>query len=277
MINMDYVFAEVQRVFAMLSPNEFPEVYEYLYSLIEDGNDDDSELDMPYTIAGSILELDKPLLFPKFLVDFITDMFELEIDEGNENAMNDLGAQYYGGSRGFQQSFKKAIHYYKMAVKNGSRQAQENLGYCYYYGRDGKPDYEKAFHCFALGAFDGHVISLYKIGDMYLNGLYVPKNEVEAAHIYLYCLEVMPEELEDRVGGPVYLRLGNLFLNGIGIPQDPKAALTCYQRAEMYFIDMIEDGDVMYKNSLKGAVEGQEKSRKMLCENLPPEEWEVND
>ena len=42
------------------------------------------------------------------------------------------------------------------------------------------PDYQKAFHYFLLGALDGHLISLYKIGDMYLNGYHVEKNEKRA-------------------------------------------------------------------------------------------------
>ena len=41
-------------------------------------------------------------------------------------------------------------------------------------------DYKKAFHYFAKGAFDGHLVSLYKIGDMYKNGYYVEKDEKEA-------------------------------------------------------------------------------------------------
>ena len=85
------------------------------------------------------------------------------------------------------------------------------------------PDYEKAFHCFALGAFDGHLISLYKIGDMYFSGLYVEKNEKEAFYIYMRCLETMTEEAANRVAGPVYLRLGKMFLNGMGIEKDLKS------------------------------------------------------
>ena len=132
--------------------------------------------------------MDKPEPFLGFLIDFITDMFQIEITEGNNNAMNDLGAQYCDGNRGFEQSFKKVIHYYKMAADKENLQAQENLGYCYYFGRDGKPDYKKTFHYFALGAFDEHLISLYIIGDMYHNGLYVPKNEKEAFYIFMRCL-----------------------------------------------------------------------------------------
>lgn len=71
-------------------------------------------------------------------------MYEIEIAEGNHHAMNNLGAHYYGGGRGFEQNFGKAMELYNMAAENGNRQAQENLGYCYYYGRDTEVDYEKA-------------------------------------------------------------------------------------------------------------------------------------
>ncbi len=46
-----------------------------------------------------------------------------------------------------------------------------------------------------------HLISLYKIGDMYLNGLYVEKNEKEAFRICRRCLETVTEEAERRVAG----------------------------------------------------------------------------
>lgn len=273
MIDMSYVSTEVQSVLAMLNASELPGVYGYLASLPGADNDVTAP---PYTIANTVLGLDKPEPFPGFLIDFITDMFQFEIAEGNDNAMNDLGAQYYDGSRGFEQSFEKAIHYYKMAADRGNRQAQENLGYCYYYGRDGKPDYEKAFHYFALGAFDGHLISLYKVGDMYLNGLYVQKNEKEAFYIFMRCLETMTQQAEGRVAGPVYLRLGRMFLEGIGTEQNFKSSLICYQKAEAYIYDMVLDGDVMYRRSLDAAIAGQAKARKKLAEKLPGDSWEFD-
>lgn len=270
MIDMNYVASEVQNILAMLDANDLPGVYGYLSSLM---GTNDAVSAPPYVIANTVLGLDKPEVFPNYLIDFITDMFEIEIAEGNDNAMNDLGAQYYDGSRGFEQSFEKAIHYYTMAAGKGNRQAQENLGYCYYYGRDGKPDYEKAFHYFALGAFDGHLISLYKIGDMYLNGLYVPKNEKEAFYIFMRCIETMTQQAEGRVAGPVYLRLGRMFLDGIGADQDFKSALVCFQKAEAFLYDMVLEGDVMYRKSLDAAIKGQQKARAKLAEELPEDTW----
>ena len=267
MITKSDILGKIKTLLPLVSPDEFPEVYSYLSSLQEE------EVLSPCEIANTILSLDKPGDFSKPLIDSITDFFEMEIAEGNSDAMNDLGAVYYDGSRGFEQSFEKAVRLYKMAAEKGNRQAQENLGYCYYYGRAGEPDYEKAFHYFALGAFDGHLISLYKIGDMYLNGLYVPKNEREAFFIFVRCIETMTDEASGRVAGPVYLRLGRMFLEGIGTECNYKNALICFQKAETYLLDMVLDGDVMYRKSLERAIEGQKAVRKKLTEQLPGKNW----
>ena len=270
MIDMNCVTDEIESVLAMFDGDEFPGIRAYFSGLVT-GEDELTET--PIDIADTLMGLDMPQPFPPFLIDFITELYEMEIADGNDNAMNDLGALYYDGSRGFEQSFEKAIYYYKMAAARGNRQAQENLGYCYYYGRDGKPDYEKAFHFFALGAFGGHLISLYKIGDMYLNGLYVEKNEYEAFFIFMRCAQTMTQEAESRVAGPVFLRLGRMFLEGLGTERDLKSALVCYQKAEAYLYDMVAGGDVMYRKSLNAAIDGQAKARKLLAAELPGDTW----
>lgn len=264
------ILSDIQGVLSLINRDEYPETSQYLDSFLQETA---GEEDTPYEIADTILRMDSQKRFPDYVIAFITKMYELEIENGNPDAMNDLGAQYYDGSRGFEQSFDKAVSFYKMAAEKGSRQAQENLGYCFYYGRRGEPDYEKAFHYFALGAFDGHLISLYKIGDMYLNGLYVPKNEKEAFYIFVRCIETMTEEAEGRVAGPVYLRLGRMFLEGIGVSQNLKNALVCYQKAESYLYDMVLSGDVMYRKSLEGAIAGQKKARELLAAKLPADTW----
>ena len=267
---MKDVSIEVKSILSQLNADEFPETFDYLMSLQDE---EGAVMTAPLVIANTVMGLDKPLRFPEDVISVLTRMYELEIEDGNDDAMNDLGSQYYDGSRGFEQSFEKAVRYYKMAAENSNRQAQENLGYCYYYGREGEPDYEKAFHYFALGAFDGHLISLYKIGDLYLNGLYVTKNANEAFHIFMRCLETMTPEAEDRVAGPVYLRLGRMFLEGIGTEQNLKNALICYQKAESFLYDMVLSGDVMYRKSLDSAVKGQQKARELLAEKLPEASW----
>lgn len=264
MIN-DVLLNSIQAVAAMLDPDETPDAAAYLNSLASDDGwmDDD-----PYEIANQLLDCDKPNPLPATLRDLIEELLNAAFEDGNADAMNDIGAQYYDGSRGFEQDYAKAVDCYKRAAANGSRQAQENLGYCYYYGRNMPVDYEKAFHFFALGAFDGHLISLYKIGDMYLNGYYVEKNPVEAFHIYTHCLDTMTDEAAPFAAGPVFLRVGDALLKGLGTKADAKGALVCYQKAEVFLFDMVAGGNLMYKKSLEAAIIGQERAREALAAAL---------
>ena len=269
-MNYKLIKNDVKDILAMLNEEEFPESYALLSAI--DNDLVNSETDT-YEIASELIECDGNCAFPQYLISFITKLYTCSIEEGNAEAMNDLGAQYYDGNKGFEQDFSKAVHYYNMAAEHGSRQAQENLGYCYYYGRNMPVDYEKAFHYFALGAFDGHLISLYKIGDMYAAGHYVKKNEVEAFHIYQRCLETMTDEAAQTVAGPVFLRLGKMYLYGYGTDKDIKSALVCYQKAESFLFDMVKNGNAMYRKSLMAAIDGQEKARSELLSSLPQNKW----
>ncbi len=258
----------IHRILPELNPEQSPESL----ALLRDYEADDLS---PFELATELAKCDKTSDMPRVLFDFLVDLYSEECRNGNDWAMNDLGALYYDG-RGCEQDFKKAVFYFDMAAKNGNRQAQENLGYCYYYGRNMPVDYEKAFHYFALGAFDGHLISLYKIGDMYQNGYYVEKNPAEAFNIYMHCIDMMTEEASVTVAGPVYLRLGHALLNGNGVEASAKSALICFQKAEAFLYDMVADGEEMYKKSLRAAIDGQAKARAVLEEALPKQEWTVD-
>lgn len=266
---MEYL---LKKALFLLEPEQFPETCRYLKACLAGENNDSA-----YEIAGTIIELDKPEKFPQFLIELVTELYEMAIKEKNDDAMNDLGSLYYDGTRGFEQSFEKAIKYYTMALRHGNRQAQENMGYCCYYGRNGEdPDYEKAFHYFALGAFEGAPVSLYKIGDMYLNGLHVEKDEWEAFSIYVHCLRTMTEDSESRIAGPVYLRLGKMLADGTGCKKDLRGALISLQKAEWFLTDMVMDGAVMYKTSLEEAIEGQNIVRNLMSGILSEGFWKYD-
>ena len=268
-LDREMLYNNTRQVLAAINDGEFPQVYEYLDGITDaQGNIEAT----PFEIATTLLECDKPKKLPAFLIDYLTELFEFEIDEGNADAMNDLGCQYYDGGRGFEQSFEKAVRLYKMAADHGNRQAMENLGYCYYYGRDMVPDYEKAFQCFAFGAFNGQLISLYKIGDMYRYGYYVEQNLQQALMIYHRCLAMMTNDDSKYVSGPVHLRLGDMYLNGLGTEKDCEAALFHYNVAEVMLYQMVKN-EYMYKKSLRQAIEGQAKAREELAKNIPEDEW----
>ena len=85
--------------------------------------------------------------------------------------MMQLGGYYYG-----QRTFDLALKYYEMAAELDYEEANECLGYVWYYGRTGTKDYEKAFKYFTAAAKRGNPVAQYKIADMYKNGYFVDKD-----------------------------------------------------------------------------------------------------
>ncbi len=103
---------------------------------------------------------------------------------------------------------------------------------------------------------------------MYSAGHYVEKNEKEAFAIYMRCLDTMTDEAAPKVAGPVYLRLGKMFLNGYGTEKNAMTALVCFQKAETFLYDMVKNGDNMYRKSLQAAIDGQAKAREELSQQI---------
>ena len=162
---------------------------------------------------------------------------------------------------------------FAFVVRLYSVDAMNDLVALYYDGRGCCQDFTKAIHYFAMGAFRGRLGSLYKIGDMYRKGYYVEKNPAEAFKIYVHCVGLMTHEDMSEFAGPVYLRLGQLCLYGEGTDKDPEEALKCFQIAERYLYDMVMSGELMYRGSLKAAIDGQAKARKILMKKLPSLRW----
>ena len=162
---------------------------------------------------------------------------------------------------------------FAFVVRLYSVDAMNDLVALYYDGRGCCQDFTKAIHYYEMGAFHGRLGSLYKIGDMYRKGYYVEKNPAEAFKIYVHCVGLMTHEDMSEFAGPVYLRLGQLYLYGEGTDKNPAETLKCFQIAERYLYDMVMSGELMYRGSLKAAIEGQAKARKILMKKLPSLRW----
>lgn len=121
--------------------------------------------------------------------------------------MMELGAHYYRNK-----DFELAEEYYLLAAENKNPYAYECLGYVYYYGRVGQPDYEKAFKYFKLGMEVDDITCSYKLADMYKNGYYVEKNYDEYCKIIksLYPKVRDLTNLNDPVP-EVYTRLASIY------------------------------------------------------------------
>ncbi|MCQ2406426.1 MAG: sel1 repeat family protein [Oscillospiraceae bacterium] len=175
----------------------------------------------------------------------ITEMAE----EKHPMAMELLAYDYYGGSPAFPCDWVKSRDLLlELRVHNPAKTGQwaNTLGYIYYYGRctGGIPDYEEAFRFFSLGAAYGYYESQYKLADMYLGGKYVENDERAA-----FCLvcRYYDENYEAFLAGnkkqnlaDISLRLGNMFLKGTGVSEDPVTAYRYFLVAETAILERME-------------------------------------
>lgn len=122
--------------------------------------------------------------------------------------MVELGGWYYE-----QRQFDLAEEYYLMAASLEYVDAYECLGYIYYYGRVGQPDYKKAFHYYKLASDKGNLVASYKLADMYKNGNYVSKDYSKYVEIIksLYPLIQGATNTFDPVP-EIYSRLAKIYV-----------------------------------------------------------------
>lgn len=140
-------------------------------------------------------------------------------------AFLNLGTLYYTG-RGVEQDYKEAYELYKVAADAGEMRAICNCGYCFYYGRHQEVDYSEAFKYFSLAAllFDD-ANSIYKLGDMYLNGYSVEKNDNYAFIMYTRALRLcQANEKDEACLGDAQFRVGKCLLRGVGTKQNVEDA-----------------------------------------------------
>lgn len=144
--------------------------------------------------------------------------------ESNPRDMMSLGGYYYELKR-----FDLALKYYEMASSFGYEEADECLGYIWYYGRTGEKDYEKAFRYYSKAMARGNINATYKVADMYKNGYFVGKDYEK----YVSMIEALYPRVKyaRSLGDPlpeIYTRLAR-----IRVEQDrPDEAVGLYLRAK---------------------------------------------
>ena len=218
-------------------------------------------------LAQELQDADVAVEMHPEIAKFVVSVYESEIEDGNSDAMCNLGAMYYVGRFGVQ-SYEKAFELYEMSYEAGNIQAAENLGYCYYYGRFVNVDYEKAFKYFTKGALIGSIRSLYKVADFYRYGYFVDQDTVEAYNIYMRCMETMTEDEVDDVGADIFVRVGDCSYEGVGTPVDIETAYIFYSRAEILLYQRLMQGDYFMKDNLKKVQERLEIIRKQANSSI---------
>lgn len=150
---------------------------------------------------------------------------ELCLKHDMPEAALDLGKLYYEGEV-VEQNYQKAYELYQIAANAGILSAIHSCGYGFYYGRHQDIDYVKAYEYFSIGALlHNDATCLYKLGDMYLNGYSVDKNEDYAFILYQRALSCCQENDGDAVCiADVQFRVGKCYLDGIGAYKNTEKA-----------------------------------------------------
>jgi uncharacterized protein len=136
----------------------------------------------------------------------------------------------------------KNISDLRKAAEQGDAESQASLAFYYRYGSLIKedPDGSIAAHWYTKAAEQGHAYSQLILGDLYRDGgKGVLRNYAEAAKWYRKASESRTVEKQPGVmsiKSRAFESLGNLYLKGLGVPQDLSEAATCYGRS-------IEDGN----------------------------------
>ncbi len=143
-------------------------------------------------------------------------LWKLATFKGDNSSLYRLGQCYWNGEE-VKKDKKEAVRLWELAAQNGDEDSATQLGKCYYYGDGVKQDYKAAAELFASGN------NVEWLGECYLHGHGVPQNVDKAIELW-ECLAYAGES-------HIYMKLAQLYSDGIGIKPNYKLALYWWELA----------------------------------------------
>jgi TPR repeat protein len=110
-------------------------------------------------------------------------LFELAAQQGDASAIYNLGVMYEYGE-GVEQSYERAVEYYKQAAHLGYDKAQFNLGLLYANGRGVAQSYGTAAELYEQAVQQGHPSAMYNLGVLYAKGQGVETDIFKAKELF---------------------------------------------------------------------------------------------
>jgi len=171
----------------------------------------------------------------------------------------DQGLAYLSGNDFLKADEARALAIFKMASEWGSCYGSYNVGRCYYFGWGAERNYLEAFRWFTKADQDGHPSAKWYLAYCYCMGRGTAedpakgmqmiralqhKNQNYPKELLGYCLlfgkGTYPDYvqakrvLEDAAQGgsaAAWKYLGDMYDQGLGVPENVPAAVDCYQKA----------------------------------------------
>lgn len=182
---------------------------------------------------------------PDELLDLARKIINEGCEQGSTHAMYIKGYSCFGGDKLFDCDWDMAKSLIeKLFEIEGDPNYANSLGYIYFYGKcnDGKPEYEKAFQYYSVGAAYGVYESIYKLADMFMEGLGTIKSALTAEHMIEQLYDKSYEEFvdgEDANFADIALRKAAIYM-GRGMYAD---AYKTYMMADFAIKQRIENGE----------------------------------
>lgn len=129
---------------------------------------------------------------------------------------------------------KKALTCFKKAAKLNCHEAYAKIGDAYRYGNGIEQDEAQARKWYRKGADVGEITAILNLAECYKDGIGGKQDYEKAMDEYLH----LAERLEGRgfkhqatgIGTALY-EIGNMYLNGLGVPPDLKRAISYFKLA----------------------------------------------
>ncbi|MBF0620493.1 MAG: sel1 repeat family protein [Magnetococcales bacterium] len=131
---------------------------------------------------------DKPPVSPEAYLEAIHSL----ANDGNPKAQHNLGAMYLNG-QGVDPDPAKAVHWFKLAAKQGITHAQHNLGTLYLKGIGVEQDAKEAVRWFKMAAKQGDPRSQHTLGSLYFEGTGVEADLIQSYHWISRAIDGAPD------------------------------------------------------------------------------------
>lgn len=87
------------------------------------------------------------------------EQMEQAANQGDAEAQNNLGSEYFFEAMGTHQNYDKAFKWFTKAANQGNASSQYMLGLMYYDGRGVRQDYDRAVELFTKAANQDYSLS----------------------------------------------------------------------------------------------------------------------
>lgn len=195
------------------------------------------------------------------------EKFELtEVDMEAVGLMDDAYINNKGAKLYTEDTYDKAVEYYRLAAAMGNVHSISNLGYCYLYGRSIEPNVSLAIAYFKVAAMREDIDAAYKLGDIYSRDEWGVKDKEKAE--YYFRMAASYAMNEGWEGSKQIIWTKNLhdypsLCYALGRALHPMGDMitdidSSYQfllHAKSGYEEALQNGNDMYKESYEGVLE----------------------